>query len=185
MPYSDLNSFLTALERTGELARVAEPVDPVLEATALARQVQAGSGPALLLENPVGGRMPLLLNLFGHRRRIEAVLAGRALSSLDELGRLLARLHQPRLPGSLREGLRDWPELAQIALTAPHRVRGEPDWGYVAEGPDVDLEALPLQQCWPGDAGRLITLGLVLTHNQRLGRTNIGIYRQQLIGRNR
>lgn len=185
MPFQDLDSFIEALEKRGDLARVSEPVDPVLEATALARRVQARNGPALLLENPVGSRVPLLLNLFGHRRRIESVLADRPVSSLTELGELLARLHQPRLPRSLGESLRDWPELAQIALTAPHRRRGNEHWGFEASGPDVDLERLPIQQCWPEDAGRLITLGLVLTHSERLQRTNIAIYRQQLIGRNR
>jgi len=185
MPYSDLNSFLDALERKGELLRVTEPVDPVLEATALARRVQASAGPALLLEKPVGSSIPLLCNLFGHRRRIEAVLSDRPLTSLSELGSLLARLHQPRLPRSMIESLRDLPELAQIALTAPHRRRGAESWHYEASGPDVDLGLLPIQQCWPEDAGRLITLGLVLTHSERLQRTNIAIYRQQVIGRNR
>ncbi|MEX2498069.1 MAG: UbiD family decarboxylase [Wenzhouxiangellaceae bacterium] len=185
MPYSDLKSFLDALERKGDLLRVAEPVDPVLEATALARKVQAREGPALLLENPVGSDIALLCNLFGHRRRIEAVLSNRPLTSLSELGSLLARLHQPRLPRSMIESLRDWPELAQIALTAPHRQRRAESWHYEAAGPDVDLGLLPIQQCWPEDAGRLITLGLVLTHSERLQRTNIAIYRQQVIGRNR
>ncbi|MDT8448939.1 MAG: UbiD family decarboxylase [Wenzhouxiangellaceae bacterium] len=185
MPFSNLNTFLDALESRGDLARVPDPVDPVLEATALARRVQAGNGPALLLENPVGSRTPLLLNLFGHRRRIEAVLADRPVTSLTELGELLARLHHPKLPRGLSESLRDWPELAQIALTAPRRRRRPEPWPIEAEGPDVDLGTLPVQQCWPDDAGRLITLGLVHTWNERLRRTNAAIYRQQVIGRNR
>jgi len=101
MSFSDLPSFLAALESRGDLARVAEPVDPVLEATALARRVQAGNGPALLIEQPTGSRVPLLLNLFGHRRRIEAVLSRRPVTSLRELGGLLARLNQPRVPRTL------------------------------------------------------------------------------------
>jgi len=185
MPFQDLDSFIQSLERHGDLARISESVDPVLEATALARRVQARNGPALLLETPVGSRVPLLLNLFGHRRRIERVLADRPVASLTELGELLARLHQPRLPRSLGESLRDWPELAQIALTAPYRRRDGERWAFEARGPDVDLEQLPIQQCWPEDAGRLITLGLVVTHSERLQRTNIAIYRQQMIGGNR
>lgn len=109
MSFHDLGSFLEALEKRGDLARVSGPVDPVLEATALARQVQARGGPALLLENPVGSQVPLLLNLFGHRRRIECVLADRPVASLSELGALLAKLHQPKLPRSLTESLCDWP----------------------------------------------------------------------------
>jgi len=185
MSFSDLTSFLAALEARGDLARVAEPVDPVLEATALARRVQAGNGPALLIEQPTGSRVPLLLNLFGHRRRIEAVLGRRPVTSLRELGGLLARLNQPRVPRTLPEAMRDWPELAQIALSAPWKTRDDGPWDVLAEGPDVDLDLLPIQQCWPEDAGRLITLGLVATHSARLGRTNLAIYRQQLIGRNR
>lgn len=185
MPYRDLRGFLSDLNARADLVEVGEPVDPVLEATALARRVQAATGPALLMKNPVGSNYPLLLNLFGHRRRIEAVLGGRPISRLEELGELLARLQQPRLPRSLKSALSDWPELGQIALMAPKRVEHGAFRDNVLNKGDIDLQKLPVQQCWPGDAGRLITLGLVITHNARLGRQNIGIYRQQLIGRNR
>ena len=185
MPYRDLREFLAALERRGDLATVDEGVDPVLEATALARQVQAREGPAVLLRHPVDSEVPLLLNLFGHRRRIEAVLGERPIHSLSELGELLARLQQPRLPRGLKEAFGDWPELGQLALVSPRRVGRAPFLANGMEGPEVDLYTLPVQHCWPGDAGRLITLGMVITHNAGLGRCNIGIYRQQLIGRNR
>jgi 4-hydroxy-3-polyprenylbenzoate decarboxylase len=185
MPYRDLREFLAALERGGDLASIDDAVDPVLEATALARQVQARAGPAVMIRHPVDSEVPLLLNLFGHRRRIEAVLGERPVRSLAELGRLLARLQQPRLPGSFRQVLSDWPELGQLALVSPRRVERAGFSAQVVEGPDIDLGTLPIQHCWPGDAGRLITLGLVVTHNARLKRANIGIYRQQLIGRNR
>ncbi len=185
MPFHDLRSFLRALEGRGSLVRVADPVDPVLEATALAQKVQAADGPALLLENAIGSAHPLLLNLFGHRSRIEAVLGDRPVRGFAELGELLARLQQPRLPRSIRSALSDWPELGQLALVSPRRVEQAAFNEHVLAGPDVDLESLPIQHCWPGDAGRLITLGLVVTHNARLERSNIGIYRQQLIGRHR
>ncbi|QKK01491.1 MAG: UbiD family decarboxylase [Pseudomonadota bacterium] len=185
MPFLDLNGFLRALDQRGDLARIAKPVDPVLEATALARQVQARGGPALLLDNSTGSDVPLLLNLFGHRRRIEAVLGDRPVRRLHELGALLARLQQPRLPRSLKAALSDWPELGQLALVAPRAVRTAPFQAHTLSGSEIDLGSLPIQHCWPGDAGRLITLGLVITHSARLGRSNIGIYRQQLIGRNR
>ncbi|RFF33040.1 UbiD family decarboxylase [Wenzhouxiangella sediminis] len=185
MPYQDLRSFLDALQGDGELARISEPVDPCLEATALARHAQSEGGPALLLENVGGSDHPLLLNLFGHRRRIEAVLGDRPVRGLAELGELLARLQQPRLPRSVRSALSDWPELGQLALVAPRRVERAAFHERVLEADEIDLERLPIQRCWPGDAGRLITLGLVVTNNARLGRQNIGIYRQQLIGPNR
>lgn len=185
MPYRDLRSFLCDLRAEDDLIRIQRPIDSVLEATALARQVQARAGPALLMSAPVGSRHPLLLNLFGHRRRIEAVLRNRPVNSLEELGQWLARLQQPRLPGGLRQALKDWPELAQIALTLSSSGSRAPFMEHCLAGDEIDLECLPVQKCWPGDAGRLITLGMVFTHNARLGRTNIGIYRQQLIGPNR
>jgi len=185
VPHSDLRSFLAALQNAGDLVRVDEPVDPVLEATALARRAQADNGPALLMEDITGSDHPLLLNLFGHRRRIEAVLGDRPVRGFAELGELLARLQQPRLPRSLKSALSDWPELGQLALVAPRRVERAPFLANQLNGDEIDLAALPIQKCWPGDADRLITLGLVITHSARLGRSNIGIYRQQLIGPNR
>lgn len=185
MPYSDLRGFLEAIESRRDLSRIGLPVDPVLEATALARRVQARQGPALLLENPVGSRVSLLCNLFGHRRRIEAVLGDRPIRSLGDLGELLARLKQPRLPRSMGDALRNWPELAQLALATPRSCRDAAFLENRQEASEVDLGTLPIQQCWPGDAGRLITLGLVITRSERLGRINVGIYRQQVLGRNR
>ncbi len=185
MPDPDLPSFLDRLERRGDLLRVRDPIDPDLEATALARSMQAREGPALLFEHPVGSRIPLLLNLFGHRRRIEAVLGDRPVQSLAELGKLLAGLQHPRLPRNLPGLLRDWPQLGQIALSAPRQRHGETQWAQVLEGDAVDLDCLPIQRCWPDDAGRLITLGLVATHSARLDRCNLAVYRQQVIGRNR
>jgi 4-hydroxy-3-polyprenylbenzoate decarboxylase len=185
MPFQDLRRFLDALASAGDLARVSEPVDPLLEATALARHAQAEEGPALMLERAVGSDHPLLLNLFGHRRRIEAVFADRPLQGIGELGALLARLQQPRLPRSLRSVLSDWPELGQLALVSPRRVGRGAFQEQVLESTEVDLARLPVQKCWPGDAARLITLGLVVTGNDRLRRQNIGVYRQQLIGKNR
>ncbi|MFU8831356.1 MAG: UbiD family decarboxylase [Wenzhouxiangella sp.] len=185
MPYQDLRQFLKDLEAEKDLVRIDQPVDPVLEATALARQLQSQRGPALLMNRPVGSDHRLLLNLFGHRRRIEAVFRHRPVRGLRELGELLARLQQPRLPRDLKGVFSDWPELGQIAMAAPRTLTQAPFTANQLGIDDLDLEGLPVQQCWPGDAGRLITLGLVVTHNARLGRSNIGIYRQQLIGRNR
>lgn len=185
MPYRDLRSFINDLRADGDLLDIRQPVSPVLEATALARQVQARGGPALLIQKPDGSDHPLLVNLFGHRRRIEAVLRQRPIKSLAELGQWLARLQQPRVPGGLREALKQWPQLGQIAMTVS---REQPRADFMTNsfsGSEIDLETLPVQTCWPDDAGRLITLGLVLTHSRNLKRTNIGIYRQQLIGRNR
>ena len=179
----DLRGFLDRLGRTGQLARVPLPVDPELESTALCLRALKAQGPALLMRAPGGARM--LGNLFGHRGRIEAALAGRPLASLRELGELLAAIKEPRWPSGLRQALSTWPELAQLAHVAPRTVREAAFLDETLEGGDVDLARLPIQRCWPEDAGPLITLGLVVTRGPAKPRQNVAIYRMQVIGRNR
>jgi 4-hydroxy-3-polyprenylbenzoate decarboxylase len=185
MSHHDLRGFLAQLEARGQLARVDEPVDPELESTALCQRALRAGGPALLMTQPAGSSHALLGNLFGARERIEAALAGRPLASLRELGELLASLKEPRWPGNLGQALRAWPEFAQLAHVAPRRVHDAAFREEVLEGDDIDLARLPVQRCWPGDAGKLITLGLVVTRGTRQPRQNIAIYRMQSIGRNR
>ncbi len=185
MSFHDLRGFLAHLERAGQLTRLAAPIDPDLETTSLCLRLQKAGGPALLAEHPVGAAHPFLGNLFGHRARIEAALAGRPLTSLRELGELLAALKEPRWPSSLRQALSTWPELAQLATVAPRQVHDAAFNECILEGDAIDLSALPIQRCWPGDAGRLITLGLVITRGTRQPRQNLAIYRMQVLGRNR
>ena len=113
------------------------------------------------MEQPIGATHALLGNLFGHRDRIEAALAGRPLASLRELGELLAAIKEPRWPSSLKQALASWPELAQLAHVAPQTVREAAFEHEAIEGSDIDLSRLPIQRCWPGDVDRLITFGLV------------------------
>ncbi len=185
MAFHDLRGFLLRLQAQGRLRRVAEPVDPDLESTALCQHVLQRQGPALLFERPKGSAQALLGNLFGHRTRIEAALAGRPLGSLRELGELLAAIKEPRWPSSLRGALAAWPELAQLAHVAPRRVEDAAFLDEVLAGDEVDLGRLPIQRCWPGDVDRLITFGLVVTRGPRQPRQNVAVYRQQPIGRNR
>ncbi|TAL85249.1 MAG: UbiD family decarboxylase [Rhodanobacter sp.] len=185
MSFHDLRGFLRHLEHDGQLQRVELPVDTHLESTALCLRALREDGPALLMTQPSGSRHALLGNLFGQRRRIEAALAGRPLASLRELGRLLAAIKEPRWPSSLRQALATWPELAQLAHVAPQRVREAAFEHETLQGAEIDLSRLPIQHCWPGDAGRLITFGLVVTRGTRQPRQNVAIYRQQLIGPNR
>ena len=185
MSFHDLRSFLVALERQRQLQRVRAPVDPRLESTALCLRALRENGPALLMEQPAGSSHALLGNLFGHRARIEAALAGRPLASLRELGQLLASIKEPRWPSSLRDALVTWPELAQLAHVAPQRVREAAFEDETLRGSEIDLAHLPIQHCWPEDAGRLITFGLVVTRGIQKPRQNVAIYRQQVIGPNR
>lgn len=181
----DLRSFLQHLSRYQQLLEIDAPVDPELESTALSLRALREGGPALLMHNATGSVHPLLGNLFGHRRRIELALGDRPISSLRELGELLASLKEPRWPASLRDALDNWPELAQLANVAPRHVDDPAFNEQVVEGTDIDLGMLPIQRCWPEDAGRLITFGLVVTRGVHQPRQNVAIYRQQLIGRNR
>ena len=158
MSFHDLRSFLARLERERQLARIAAPVDPHLESTALCHRALREGGPALLMENPVGSAHAFLGNLFGQRHRIEMALAGRPLASWRELGRLLAAIKEPRWPSSLREALAQWPELAQLAHVAPEIVREAGFMDETVARDDIDLARLPIQHCWPDDAGKLVTL---------------------------
>ena len=185
MSFHDLRGFLFALERNGHLKRVGESVDSELETTSLSLRALRNGGPALLMEHPIGSNHAYLGNLYGHRDRIEAVLAGRPLASLSELGELLAAIREPRWPSSMREALGSWPELAQLAHVAPQKVREAAFQYETLEGDDIDLARLPIQRCWPEDAAKLITLGLVVTRGTRKPRQNVAIYRQQVIGNNR
>ena len=185
MHYQDLRSFLARLQLDGQLLRVHSPVDPDLESTALCLRALREGGPALLMERPLDSAHALLGNLFGHRDRIEAALAGRPLSSLRELGELLAAIKEPRWPSGLKQALASWPELAQLAHVAPRKVHEAEFNEEIREGSDIDLARLPIQRCWPGDAGPLITLGLVVTRGPRKPRQNVAIYRMQVIGPDR
>ncbi len=185
MSFHDLRSFLDRLERDRQLLRVQVPIDPHLESTALSLRALREGGPALLMERPAGATHALLGNLFGHRRRIELALAGRPLASLRELGQLLAAIKEPRWPSSLRQALSTWPELAQLAHVAPQRVREAAFEHETLQGNEIELARLPIQHCWPDDAGKLITFGLVVTRGTSKPRQNVAIYRQQVIGPNR
>ncbi|MDZ4047141.1 MAG: UbiD family decarboxylase [Pseudoxanthomonas sp.] len=178
----DLRVFLDRLRSRGDLMDVHAPVDPALEATALSLAALKADGPASLMHRPLGSRHPMLGNLFGHRRRIELALGDRPVGSLRELGRLLASIREPRWPGSLKDALSQWPELAQLAHVAPREVHDAAFNDEVIEGDAIDLGRLPIQTCWPGDAGPLITFGLVVTRGPTKRRENVAIYRQQPIG---
>ncbi|MDN3544695.1 MAG: 4-hydroxy-3-polyprenylbenzoate decarboxylase [Roseateles asaccharophilus] len=187
MKYRDLRDFLHGLEGLGELRRIATPVSPVLEMTALSDRVLRAGGPALLFEKPGIHPTPALTNLFGTTRRVALGMGAQNLEELRDVGRVLASLKEPEPP----RGLKDAGRLLQMAKALwdmkPSRVREAPCQQEVMEGGEVDLKRLPIQTCWPGDAGPLITWGLVVTRGpqsvpQPRRRQNLGIYRQQLIG---
>jgi 4-hydroxy-3-polyprenylbenzoate decarboxylase len=183
--YADLRGFLQRLETLGELKRIAVEVDPCLEMTEICDRVLKADGPALLFEKPKGYSMPVLGNLFGTPRRVALGMGRESVEQLRELGQLLAYLKEPEPPKGLRDAWEKLPLLKQVLSMEPRRVRSAPCQEAVVEGDAVDLAALPIQTCWPGDAGRLITWGLTVTRGPQKKRQNLGIYRQQVIGRNK
>jgi 4-hydroxy-3-polyprenylbenzoate decarboxylase len=186
MNYSDLRDFLTQLERRGELARVRAEVDPCLEMTEICDRVLKRGGPALLFERPKGHTMPVLGNLFGTAQRVALGMGQDTVDALREVGRLLAFLKEPEPPRGLVDAWQTTrPMLMQVMNMAPKERRSAPCQDIVWEGNDVDLARLPVQTCWPGDAGPLITWGLTVTRGPRKKRQNLGIYRQQVIARNK
>jgi 4-hydroxy-3-polyprenylbenzoate decarboxylase len=183
--YADLRDFLSHLEKLGELKRIRAEVDPCLEMTEICDRVLRAGGPALIFEHPKGHSMPVLGNLFGTPRRVALGMGRESVEGLRELGQLLATLKEPEPPKGLRDAWDKLPLLRQVLAMAPRTVRNAPCQEIVVDGPDVDLARLPIQTCWPGDAAPLITWGLTVTRGPNKSRQNLGIYRQQVMGRNK
>ena len=185
MSYKDLRDFLDQLATRRELVRIREEVSPRLEMTEICDRTLKRNGPALLFERPAGFDIPVLGNLFGTVERVAAALGQRSPADLRALGELLAALKEPEPPKGLRDAWQKLPLFKKVLDMAPREVRDGPCREVVLEGPRVDLARLPVQTCWPEDAGPLITWGLVTTRGPERARQNMGIYRQQVIGPNR
>ncbi len=185
MHYKDLRDFITQLEQRGELKRIGVEVDPRLEMTEIGNRVLRSSGPALLFEQPKGHTMPVLTNLFGTVQRVALAMGEEDPAQLREIGRLLAYLKEPEPPKGLKDAWDKWPVLKQVLNMSPKEVRSPACQEIVWEGNDVDLARLPIQTCWPNDASPLVTWGLTVTRGPHKARQNLGIYRQQVIGRNK
>jgi 4-hydroxy-3-polyprenylbenzoate decarboxylase len=188
MKYRDLRDFIGQLERQNELVRLETPVSARLEMTALADQILRAGGPAILVTKPVGYKIPALVNLFGVPRRVALAMGADDLAGLREVGRVLASLKEPEPPKGLKDAGRLLSLVRAVWDMKPDRVRSAPCQEVVLAGEEVDLGTLPVQTCWPDDAGPLITWGLTITRGPQSvpaprARQNLGIYRQQVIGR--
>src|SRR5918911_5233061 len=179
-PPRDLREWIALLEREGELVRVSAEVDPDLEITEIVDRTVKAGGPALLFENPKSSH-PLLINQFGTERRM--CLAFDA-ATLDDVGRRLGDVLEMQPPQGLAEKVRGLKKLKSIADSRPKSVRSGPAQEIVLTGNEVDLRALPIQTCWPGDAAPFITLPAVITKDPRDGSRNVGMYRMQVLDRN-
>lgn len=185
MKYKDLRDFIAQLEQRGELVRISQPVDPVLEMTEIADRTLRGGGPALLFENPKGYTIPVLANLFGTPKRVALGMGQDEVSALREVGKLLAFLKEPEPPKGLKDAFSKLPIFKQVLNMSPKQVKKAACQQVVLSGDQVDLTKLPVMTCWPGDAAPLITWGLTVTKGPHKERQNLGIYRQQVLGKNK
>lgn len=185
MKYRDLREFIDGLEKMGELRRIRAEVDPHLEMTEICDRVLRAEGPALLFENVRGSRMPVLANLFGTPKRVALGMGQESVEALREVGELLAFLKEPEPPKGFRDAWQKMPIFRQVMSMGPRQVKKAPCQEVVLEGEAVDLDAIPIQHCWPGDAAPLVTWPLVVTRGPHKERQNLGIYRQQKLSKNR
>ncbi|MEH6502520.1 MAG: 4-hydroxy-3-polyprenylbenzoate decarboxylase [Cycloclasticus sp.] len=185
MNYKDLRDFISKLEELGELKRISEEVDPHLEMTEICDRVLRRQGPALLFENPKGYSVPVLANLFGTPKRVALGMGQDSVDALSEVGEVLAALKEPEPPEGMKDAWEKLPVYKQVLNMAPKLVKKPNCQQVVIAGEDVDLAAFPIQTCWPDDAGPLITWPLVITKGPAAKRQNLGIYRQQVIARNK
>ena len=185
MSYADLRAFTQDLEKRGLLKRIAVEVSTELEITEISQRVLEAGGPALLFEHVKGHGMPVLTNLFGTSERIALGMGRESADELREIGELLAYLKEPEPPKGLKDAWDKFPILKKVMHMNPKTTKKAACQQVVVEGDDVDLHTLPIQTCWPEDIAPLLTWGLVVTKGPKKERQNMGIYRQQRIGKNK
>ena len=185
MRYKNLRDFIRLLEKRGELKRITQPINPKLEMTEICDRTLRAQGPALLFENPIGHSMPVLANLFGTTQRVALAMGAENTEALRDIGKLLAFLKEPEPPKGFKDLWEKLPVFKQVLNMSPKVINKPPCQSIQFTGKDVDLTKLPIQTCWPDDAAPLVTWPLVITRGPNKKRQNIGIYRMQLLAKNR
>lgn len=185
MKYKDLRDFIDQLEKQGELVRITKEVDTHLEMTEISDRTLRGKGPALLFENPKGFDIPVLANLFGTTKRVAMGMGQDDITALRGVGETLAFLKEPEPPAGFKDAFSKLPIFKQVLNLSPKEVKKAPCQKIILEGDEVDLSKLPIMHCWPGDVAPLVTWGLTVTKGPNKPRQNLGIYRQQLLAKNK
>jgi len=185
MKYVDLRDFVAKLKTNGELKEINTPISPILEMTEICDRTLRAAGPALLFNQPSGYDMPVLGNLFGTTKRVAMGMGAQDLGELRKIGQVLASLKEPEPPKGFKDMLGMGSLVKAVWDMAPKEVRSAACQTIVWEGDQVDLNRLPIQLCWPGDIAPLITWGLVITKGPFKKRQNLGIYRQQVLAKNK
>jgi 4-hydroxy-3-polyprenylbenzoate decarboxylase len=189
MSLNTLAEFIAAIEKIGELVRISRPIDTHLEIAEIADRAMKmpDGGPALLFEQPVlasgeRSKIPVAINLFGSRKRMELALG---VERLDQIGDRITELLEPKVPKGFLGKLAMLPKLAEVAKYPPKTRSGRPPCQAVIQRDDeVDLDTIPFLQTWPGDGGRYLTLPMVITEDPGRGTRNVGMYRVQVLGKN-
>lgn len=185
MKYKDLRDFIQQLEDMGQLKRVSKEIDTHLEMTEIADRTLRAGGPAILFENPKGHDIPVLANLFGTPERVALGMGQESVEALRGVGELLAYLKEPEPPKGIKDLWEKLPVLKQVLNMPAKEVRKGVCQQVIISGDDLDLHKFPIQHCWPGDAAPLITWGLTVTRGPHKKRQNLGIYRQQVLSKNK
>ena len=181
--YKNLGEFISRLEAEGELVRIREKVNPILQITEITDRVckSARGGKALLFENVEGSGMPVLINAFGSEKRMAMALG---VGDIEEIARQIDSLLNMAPPESIGDKLKMIPLLLDMAKFPPRKITSRaPCQEVTRTSGEVDLSILPALQCWPNDAGRFITFPLVFSTSLD-GRRNLGMYRMQIFDKN-
>lgn len=185
MNYKDLRDFINLLEQQDQLKRTQYTADPFLEITEICDRTLKQEGPAILFENPKGSTIPLLGNLFGTPHRVALGMGADSVAALRDIGKLLAYLKEPEPPKGMKDAFEKIPMFKKVMHMAPKIIKKPNCQQMVLKGNDIDLGQYPIQTCWPKDAAPLITWALVITKGPYKDRQNLGIYRLQVIEKNK
>jgi len=190
MKYNDLRDFISQLEKVGQLKRITASVSTHLTMTEISDRTLRAKGPALLFENAVDENgepynIPVLTNLFGTPERVALAMGQTDVKALRDVGKLLAMLKEPEPPTGFRDAIGKIPVYKQVLNMPTKLIKKALCQQIVLNGDDVDLFKLPIQTCWPGDVAPLITWGLTVTKGPHKERQNLGIYRQQVLSKNK
>ena len=180
----DLRGFIKLLEDRGQLRRISASVSADLEIAEIANRMLQVGGPALLFENVQGAEFPVAINLMGTVERICWAMNLNKPEELEDLGKKLALLQQPKPPKKLSQAIDFGKVLFDVLKAKPNRNFFPACQQVILEGDEVDLKKIPMIRPYPGDAGQIITLGLVITKDCETGTPNVGVYRLQLQSHN-
>lgn len=188
MALDTLSEFIDAIDQAGELHRITTPVKVHLELTEIADRVSKmpGGGKALLFEHPIlrdGTRSPypVAINLFGSMRRMAMALG---VDNLDDIGHRITKLMDLKVPDGFLGKLSLLPRLLEVSKFPPRVKSGTPSCQEIVwQGDDIDLDRIPVLQCWPEDGGPYITMTAVISKDPARGIRNVGMYRVQQLGK--